>query len=79
MRGGRLSPILPEDVASSLCDYVALGHWDRHADVSQGGVLAFYSGAPHWSGIRRELSRVLVLTLDPERGALVRLEPLAEM
>jgi DNA repair exonuclease SbcCD nuclease subunit len=78
-REPRSSPILPEDVASSLCDYVALGHWDGYADVSQGGVPAFYSGAPHWSGVRRELSRVLVLTLDPERGALVRAEPLVEL
>lgn len=77
-REPRSSPILPEDIASSLCDYVALGHWDRYADVSQGGVPAFYSGAPHWSGVRRELSQVLVLTLDPERGALVRRESLAE-
>lgn len=43
----RSSPIFPEDIASSTCDYVALGHWDRCADVSQGGVPAFYSGAPH--------------------------------
>ncbi len=27
-------------------DYVALGHWEPHADVSSGGVTAIYSGAP---------------------------------
>jgi DNA repair exonuclease SbcCD nuclease subunit len=76
-REPRSSPILPEDVAASLCDYVALGHWDGFADVSQGGVPAFYSGAPHWSGVKRELWKVVVLTLDPERGTLVEREPLA--
>jgi len=74
----RSSPIFPEDIAALTCDFVALGHWDRFADVSQGGVPAFYSGAPHWANGRREMSKVLVLTLDPERGALVRAEPLAE-
>jgi DNA repair exonuclease SbcCD nuclease subunit len=27
-------------------DYLALGHWEPHADVSTGGLTAVYSGAP---------------------------------
>jgi DNA repair exonuclease SbcCD nuclease subunit len=27
-------------------DYLALGHWEPHADVSSGGMTAVYSGAP---------------------------------
>ena len=27
-------------------DYLALGHWEPHADVSHGGMTAVYSGAP---------------------------------
>jgi DNA repair exonuclease SbcCD nuclease subunit len=64
----RSSPIFPEDIASSRCDYIALGHWDRCADVSHGEVRAFYSGAPHWEGGKRALAGVLVVTLDLERG-----------
>jgi len=31
-------------------DYVALGHWDRAAQVGCGAVPAYYSGAPHHVG-----------------------------
>ncbi len=31
---------------SAQWEYVALGHWDVHADVSAGGALAVYSGSP---------------------------------
>lgn len=30
-------------------DYVALGHWDRPAQVGSGLVPAYYSGAPDWA------------------------------
>jgi len=73
----RSSPIFPEDIASSSCDYIALGHWDRCADVSQADVRAFYSGAPHWDGTKRGLAGVLLVTLDPERGAQVVRRPLS--
>ncbi len=43
---GRSSLIFPEDVSSQNCDYLALGHWDVHTDISQGGVIAVYSGCP---------------------------------
>jgi DNA repair exonuclease SbcCD nuclease subunit len=39
-------PIQPEDIEASSMDYVAMGDWHAFADYSQGGVKAFYSGAP---------------------------------
>ncbi len=42
----RSSPIYPDEVAKASCDYLALGHWDRHFDASQGNVVAAYSGSP---------------------------------
>jgi DNA repair exonuclease SbcCD nuclease subunit len=30
-------------------DYVALGHWDRPAQVGSGTVPAYYSGSPEWA------------------------------
>jgi DNA repair exonuclease SbcCD nuclease subunit len=32
--------------AANDWDYIALGHWEPHADVSCGGATAVYSGAP---------------------------------
>jgi exonuclease SbcD len=69
------SPILPEDILASRCDYVALGHWPRFADVSQGEVPAHYSGAPHKQG---RLAHALLVTFgrfglgDPATGACIR-------
>jgi DNA repair exonuclease SbcCD nuclease subunit len=34
------------EVAAPDWDYLALGHWEPHADVSSGGLTALYSGAP---------------------------------
>jgi DNA repair exonuclease SbcCD nuclease subunit len=69
----RSSPIFAEDIAAAECDYVALGHWDRQADVSQGCVIAHYSGAPYtWRG----LASALVVTLDPCGGVGVSPAPL---
>lgn len=39
-------PIAPESIAATGADYVALGDWHTFADYSQGGVKAFYAGAP---------------------------------
>ena len=39
--------IVPAHLAESAqWEYVALGHWDVHTDVSEGGALAVYSGSP---------------------------------
>jgi DNA repair protein SbcD/Mre11 len=75
-RDQRSSPISADDIAALDCDYVALGHWDRYVDISQQGVRAFYSGAPHWAGTGRALSHVLLVTLDPEHGVGVQRYPL---
>ncbi len=43
------SLLIPEaDMAAAAgnWDYLALGHWEPHADVSSGGMTAVYSGAP---------------------------------
>lgn len=34
------------EAARGHWDYIALGHWEPHADVSSGGTTAVYSGAP---------------------------------
>ena len=34
-------------IRDTQADYVALGHWDRAAQVGCGAVPAYYSGAPH--------------------------------
>jgi DNA repair protein SbcD/Mre11 len=75
-RDGRSSPISADDIAALPCDYVALGHWDRFVEVSQGDVRAYYSGAPHWAGTHKALSHVVLVTLDPEQGVGVQRHPL---
>jgi DNA repair exonuclease SbcCD nuclease subunit len=39
--------ISDEMIAATGADYLALGHWDRAAQVGCGAVPAYYSGAPH--------------------------------
>ncbi len=61
----RWGPITASELASLDWDYLALGHWDRHADVSQGRTRAVYSGAPvphPWAGA------ALKVVLDPSDG-----------
>lgn len=42
---GDYYPVEPREIAASGMNYVALGHWHRYADFSQGGVRASYCGA----------------------------------
>jgi DNA repair exonuclease SbcCD nuclease subunit len=42
----RSSPIYAAEIRQSAWDYIALGHCHAFADVSQGSVTAYYSGAP---------------------------------
>ena len=67
-RDQRSSPIFPEDVAGATCDYLALGHWDRHVEVSQGRVTAAYSGTPLGPSRKDPLGGVAVVDLDPTTG-----------
>jgi hypothetical protein len=71
-RDQRSSPIYPDDVAAAGCHYLALGHWDRHVDVSQGGVTAVYSGCPFGPIGRPDEGAVLVVELDPVTGVSYR-------
>jgi DNA repair exonuclease SbcCD nuclease subunit len=70
----RSSRIHQHELARLECDYVALGHWHRHTDVSAGGVLAFYSGSPSDSG--SEGPSVNLVTLHPDQGVTVHRQPI---
>ena len=68
----RSSPIYPQEVADSGCHYLALGHWDRHVDVSQGNVTAVYSGCPLGPIGNPGAGEVTVVDLDPRAGVSYR-------
>ena len=76
-RDQRSSPIYPDDVASSTCHYLALGHWDRHVDVSRAATTAVYSGCPYGPIGVPEKGAVCVVDLDPDAGVSYRLELLS--
>ena len=67
-RDQRSSPIYPQDIADAGCHYLALGHWDRHVDVSQGDVTAVYSGCPLGPIGSPGAGEVTVVDLDPQNG-----------
>jgi DNA repair exonuclease SbcCD nuclease subunit len=73
-RPERSSPIFADEVRDTGWDYVALGHHHLRADVSQGGVIAHYAGAPtlEWGDADAE-GTVLRVDLSAEGG--VRVEP----
>lgn len=71
--GFRSSPIAPEEIAATDCDYLALGHWDRMVDVSHGPVVARYSGAPYTGN---GITAALLVTLSPTVGVGVTQIPL---
>ena len=68
----RSSPIWPQEVADAPCDYLALGHWERHVEVSKGDTVAFYSGSPLGASPDDEHISVNLAELDPETGVNVR-------
>jgi exonuclease SbcD len=65
----RSSQITQDEIAELDCDYLALGHWHRFLDVSDGGTTAYYSGSP--SEPRHKARTVNLVTLDPAAGVLV--------
>ena len=71
-RDQRSSPIYPQEVADAGCHYLALGHWDRHVDVSQGNVTAVYSGCPLGPIGSPGAGEVTVVDLDPQTGVSFR-------
>jgi exonuclease SbcD len=68
----RSSPIYPDEVAEAGCDYLALGHWERHIDVSQGRVKAVYSGSPLGEFRNNHTVSVTVVDLHPDQGVQTR-------
>jgi DNA repair exonuclease SbcCD nuclease subunit len=42
--------ISDDHIAATQADYLALGHWDRAAQVGGGTVPAYYSGSPDYVG-----------------------------
>ena len=67
---GRSSLIFSEDISSLKCDYLALGHWDIHTDISQGDVTAVYSGCP--MGIGGRAGSVIAVELALDSGVSYR-------
>ena len=68
----RSSPIYPAEVAAAPCHYLALGHWERFVDLSQGGVRACYSGSPLGASVDDDTVTVNVVDLHPVTGVKVR-------
>jgi DNA repair exonuclease SbcCD nuclease subunit len=63
-RSGRSSPINQQEIGELECDYVALGHWHRFTDVSEGQVNAFYSGSPSDFGLTEATVNLVTLSVD---------------
>jgi DNA repair exonuclease SbcCD nuclease subunit len=62
--------ISDQDLAQTMADYVALGHWDRPVQVGDGSVQAFYSGSP-------DLARTAnVIRMTAQHGVTVSREAL---
>ncbi|MGE5595873.1 MAG: hypothetical protein ACM3S1_07545, partial [Hyphomicrobiales bacterium] len=64
--------------AAGHWDYLALGHWEPHADVSSGGMTAIYSGAPlALSDANRRAGWAAVVDFDGQgtRWQLHRVDP----
>ena len=62
--------ISDQDLAQTMADYVALGHWDRPMQVGDRSVPAFYSGSP-------DLARTAnVIRMTAEHGVTVSREAL---
>ena len=56
-------------IAATGADYLALGHWNRAAQVGDGTVPAYYSGSPDLAGT------VNVVRLSERDGVVVTREP----
>jgi DNA repair exonuclease SbcCD nuclease subunit len=67
--------IHPDEIRDSQWDYLALGHWEAHEDVTSGAVTAVYSGAPMpISDANERAGLVMVVDLHPEHGVSWRAE-----
>ena len=77
-REQRSSPIYPQDISAAPCHYLALGHWDRHADVSRGSATAVYSGCPYGPIGAPQQGAICVVNLTPPTTITYRLQRLTE-
>jgi DNA repair exonuclease SbcCD nuclease subunit len=72
----RANPLRPswifgdEEIEATAADYLALGHWDRPAQVGNGVVPAYYSGSPELAGT------VNMIRLTPNGETIVTRERL---
>jgi len=67
---GRSSLIFAEAISSLKCDYLALGHWDLHTDISQNNVMAVYSGCP--MGVGGKPGSITMVELNNRTGVAWR-------
>jgi len=58
------------ELAATGADYVALGHWNRAAQVGNGKVPAYYSGSPEYAGT------INVVRMSEAAGVTVTRAPL---
>src|SRR5229473_4028999 len=70
----RPSWLISDDmIAATDADYLALGHWDRAAQVGGGAVPAYYSGSPDYVGtvnlVRLTASGEVLVTRETVNGA----------
>lgn len=75
LRGGDEPMLSPEAIAATGMDYLALGHWHRGGDYSNGGVTALYSGSPEITAID-QAEQGQVLRVELRRGTGARWAPL---
>jgi DNA repair exonuclease SbcCD nuclease subunit len=56
-------------IAATAADYLALGHWDRAAQVGDGTIPAYYSGSPDYVGtvnlVRLTGAGEVIVTREP--------------
>ena len=67
----RSSPIQPAEVANAPCHYLALGHWERHIEVSRANTVACYSGSPLGASPDNHHVSVNLIDLNPKTGVTV--------
>lgn len=68
-------PITGDHIAQSNADYVALGDWHSLREESQGGVTAYYPGAPEAISLNQTGSGSILLGEYDEQTQQLQIEP----